>query len=232
LSRRRIVVIEDEADIRDVLRYNLEREGFEVTCATDGEEGLAAVRRAEPDLVLLDLLLPGLDGLEVCRLLKGDERTQRIPIIMVTAKGEEADIVLGLGVGADDYAPKPFSPRELVARIRAVLRRTEREAPADEGRIVRPGIVIDTVRHEVLVDGEPVALTATEFRLLLTLASHPGRVFSRDYLVGRVIGEGVSVIDRTIDVHVQSIRKKLGARRELIETIRGVGYRFQDAAAG
>jgi two-component system alkaline phosphatase synthesis response regulator PhoP len=229
VSKQTIVVIEDEPDIREVLRYNLDREGFTVISAGDGEEGLDAVRRGKPDLVLLDLLLPKLDGLEVCRRLRSDESTRDIPIIMVTAKGEEADIVVGLGVGADDYATKPFSPRELIARVRAVLRRVDKRPPEGGERLEFGGVSIDSLRHEVCVDGEPVSLTATEFRLLLCLASHPGRVFNREYLVARVIGEGVTVVDRTIDVHVQSIRKKLGVRRDLIETIRGVGYRFGDS---
>jgi DNA-binding response OmpR family regulator len=229
LGNQKIVIIEDEPDIRDVLRYNLEREDFVVVCAADGETGIETVRAEQPDLVLLDLLLPGIDGIEVCRMLKTGERTRDIPVIMVTAKGQEADIVLGLGVGADDYATKPFSPRELVARIRAVLRRAGQRQPEADDTIVRGALVIDNVRHEVRVDGEPVGLTATEFRLLLCMAAHPGRVFTRDYLVNRVIGKGVTVVDRTIDVHVQSIRKKLGQRRDLIETIRSVGYRFREA---
>jgi two-component system phosphate regulon response regulator PhoB len=224
-----IIVIEDESDIRENLRFNLEREGFDVAVAEDGETGLALVRRERPDLVLLDLLLPKLDGMEVCRALKGDEATRDVPIIMVTAKADETDIVLGLGLGADDYATKPFSPRELIARVRAVLRRAEkqRSAPPEGERLVRGDLVVDTVRHEVTVAGRPVALTPTEFRLLLCLAARPGRVFGRDSLVSHVIGEGVSVVDRTIDVHVQAIRKKLGASRDLIETVRGVGYRFR-----
>jgi len=229
LKPHKVVVIEDEVDILENLRFNLEREGFEVVCAADGAQGLDAVRREKPDLVLLDLLLPGLDGTEVCRTLKSDPTTRNIPIIMVTAKGEETDIVLGLGLGADDYATKPFSPRELIARVRAVLRRSgARQAQSGE-RLVRDGLVIDSLKHEVTVDGNPVSLTPTEFRLLLCLATHPGRVFGRDYLVSRVIGEGVSVVDRTIDVHVQAIRKKLGAQRELVQTVRGVGYRLRES---
>ena len=228
MKRQKIVVIEDEPDILENLRFNLEREGFDVACAVDGVEGLEVVGREKPDLVLLDLLLPRLDGMEVCRTLKSEPATKGMPIIMVTAKGEETDIVLGLSLGADDYATKPFSPRELIARVRAVLRRSAAQQ-ADAGeRLVRDGLVIDTLKHEVTVDGESVTLTPTEFRLLLCLAAHPGRVFARDYLVSRVIGEGVSVVDRTIDVHVQSIRKKLGAQRELVQTVRGVGYKFRE----
>ena len=228
MKPHKIVVVEDEPDILENLRFNLEREGFEVACASDGVEGLEVVRREIPDLVLLDLLLPRMNGLEVCRTLKSEPATKKIPIIMVTAKGEETDIVLGLSLGADDYATKPFSPSELIARVRAVLRRSGAQQAETGERLVRDGLVIDTLKHEVSVDGESVTLTPTEFRLLLCLAAHPGRVFGRDYLVSRVIGEGVSVVDRTIDVHVQSIRKKLGAQRDRVETVRGVGYKFRE----
>ena len=229
MSRRKIVVIEDEPDIQELIEYNLNREGFQVVVASTGDEGVRTAVREAPDLILLDLLLPGLDGLEVCRKLKSDPVTQAIPIIMVSAKGEESDIVLGLGVGADDYITKPFRPKELIARVKAVLRRGQRQEEENDGeRLVRGDLVIDAVRHEVRVAGKPVVLTATEFRLIHLLASHPGRVFTRDPLVTRVIGGGAAVIDRNIDVHVRSIRKKLGEERDLIGTIRGVGYRFQD----
>jgi len=229
MSRRKIVAIEDEPDILEVVEYNLSREGFQVITARSGDEGVRTVTKEAPELVLLDLLLPGLDGIEVCRKLKMDPVTQKIPIIMVTAKGEESDIVLGLGVGADDYVTKPFRPKELVARVRAVLRRgAMKDGESEAERVVHDGLVVDATRHEVKVDGQPISLTATEFRLLHLLASHPGRVFTRDQLVTRVIGGGAAVIDRNIDVHVRSIRKKLGGRRHLIGTVRGVGYRFQD----
>jgi two-component system phosphate regulon response regulator PhoB len=232
MRKSHIVVIEDEADLREVIHYNLEREGFNVATAGDGESGLKLVRGQQTELVLLDLMLPQMDGLEVCRRLKGDDGTRSIPVIMVTAKGEESDVVLGLGLGADDYVTKPFSPKELVARVRAVLRRGKlREERGPRERIEAHGMVIDTARHEVRVDGKPVTLTATEFRLLHFVASHPGRVFTRDHLLSRVIGEDAYVVDRNIDVHVRSIRKKLGERRDVIETIRGVGYRFLDPAA-
>jgi DNA-binding response OmpR family regulator len=228
--REKIIIIEDEADILEVIEYNLTREGFRVLSACDGETGLDLVRRESPDLVLLDLMLPQLDGVEVCRRLKYDPVTRAIPIVMVTAKGEERDVVLGLGVGADDYVSKPFSPKELVARVRAVLRRGPlREELAAGERIVREGVAIDAVRHQVTIDQKPIAFTATEFRLLHFLASHPGRVFTRDHLLSRVIAEEAIVIDRNIDVHVRAVRKKLGNYRDLIETIRGVGYRFRDA---
>ena len=229
MKNEKIVVIEDEEDILEVIAYNLKREGFDVVTSTSGEDGLAKIERVAPNLVILDLMLPEIDGLDLCRTLKSDPVTQGIPVIMVTAKGEESDVVLGLGMGADDYVTKPFSPKELVARVKAVLRRG-RSAPETDRRerIVRDGVVIDPQRHDVRVDGESVVLTATEFRLLHFLASHPGRVFTRDQLLTRVIGDEAIVIDRNIDVHVRAIRKKLGKHRQLIETIRGVGYRSKD----
>jgi len=229
LPQHKIVVIEDEPDIQEVIEFNLSREGFSVVTASNGEEGVQRVVREAPDLVLLDLLLPGLDGIEVCRKLKMDPVTRQVPIIMVTAKGEESDVVLGLGVGADDYITKPFSPKELVARVRAVLRRGALKAEEGKGeRFSRGDLMIDPLRHEVRLADETLQLTATEFRLLHLLATHAGRVFTRDQLVSRVIGDGAAVIDRNIDVHVRAIRKKLEDHRHLIETVRGVGYRFQD----
>jgi two-component system, OmpR family, alkaline phosphatase synthesis response regulator PhoP len=229
LKSDKIVVIEDEADILEVIAYNLKREGYDVVTSTSGEDGLEKIERTKPNLVVLDLMLPEIDGIELCRKLKSDPVTQAIPVIMVTAKGEESDVVLGLGVGADDYVTKPFSPRELTARVKSVLRRSKLRAETSvRERVAFEGVIIDPQRHEVKVDGEIVTLTATEFRLLHFLASHPGRVFTRDHLLTRVVGEDAIVIDRNIDVHVRAIRKKLGARRDLVETIRGVGYRFRD----
>ena len=229
LKTEKIVVIEDETDILEVIAYNLKREGYEVVTSTSGEDGLQKIEKSKPNLVVLDLMLPEIDGIELCRKLKSDPLTQAIPVIMVTAKGEESDVVLGLGVGADDYVTKPFSPRELTARVKAVLRRSKARGEVDRReRVAFEGVVIDPQRHEVKVDDEPVTLTATEFRLLHFLACHPGRVFTRDHLLTRVIGEDAIVIDRNIDVHVRAIRKKLGNHRDLVETIRGVGYRFKD----
>lgn len=229
LKFEKILVIEDETDILEVIAYNLKREGYDVVTSTSGEDGLEKIEKTKPNLVVLDLMLPEVDGIELCRKLKSDPVTQGIPVIMVTAKGEESDVVLGLGVGADDYVTKPFSPRELTARVKAVLRRSKARGETDRReRISFEGVVIDPQRHEVRVDDEAILLTATEFRLLHFLASHPGRVFTRDHLLTRVIGDDAIVIDRNIDVHVRAIRKKLGGRRELIETIRGVGYRFKD----
>jgi two-component system, OmpR family, alkaline phosphatase synthesis response regulator PhoP len=233
-KRQKLLVIEDEADILELLVYNLSREGYAVSGCRDGLEGLQQARQELPGLILLDLMLPGMDGIEVCTRLKADHATRAIPIVMVTAKGEESDIVLGLGVGADDYIVKPFSPRELVARVKAVLRRGPLADEAGSGRIVRQasategGLAIDPAKFEVTLDGETIVCTATEFKLLHLLAANPGRVFTRDSLLSRVIGDDVVVLERNIDVHIRALRKKLGGRRELIETIRGVGYRFKE----
>jgi len=230
-TQKRILVIEDEEDILEVIEYNLARERYAVTTSTDGLDGLAKARKGSFDLVILDLMLPGLDGIEVCKRMKIDPATNSIPIIMVTAKGEESDVVLGLGVGADDYIRKPFSPKELVARVKAVLRRgAMKEESGTRDRIVLGGLVIDSTRFEVKIDGEMVPFTATEFRLLHALASRPGRVFSRDDLVSKVIGDDAAVMSRNIDVHIKVIRKKLGAYRDFIETVRGVGYKFRERA--
>lgn len=230
MSKPKIAVIEDEDDLREILEYNLQREGFETFSSADGGEGLSMVRERRPDLVLLDLMLPGRDGLEVCREIKTDERLRSTHIIMLTAKSEETDVVLGLGLGADDYMTKPFRPSVLIARVKAVLRRgpLKVEESSAKERVEVGALSIDAGRHEVRVGGEPVELTATEFRLLHFLASHPGRVFSREQIINHAIGQTAVVIDRNIDVHVRAVRKKIGELRELIQTVRGVGYRFKD----
>jgi len=227
MSRGTVLVIDDEQDLIELVRYNLEKDGFEVVGALDGENGLRIARERKPDLVVVDLMLPGLDGLEVCRLLRGDERTSRIPVIMLTARTSESDRIVGLELGADDYVTKPFSPRELAARVKAVLRRTGgRVEPHD---VLRRGeLTLDLARHEVLCRDEPVTLTATEFRLLHFLAARPGRVFSRGEMIDGALGREVAVLDRTIDVHVTALRRKLGPCGEAIETIRGFGYRFRE----
>ena len=227
MKKPKIVVIEDEVDILEVINYNLLKEGFDVCSALDGEEGLALIKKEVPDLVLLDLMLPGLDGIEICRKLKTDYSTRSIPIIMVTAKGEESDIVLGLGMGADDYMVKPFRPRELMARIRSVLRRGD-FIEEGEGVVSIDELVIDINRHQVKLEGKKIVLTAMEFKLLHFLASHPGQVFTRENLLNHVSSDDTFIIDRNIDVHIRSIRKKLDKHRELIETIHRVGYRFRD----
>ena len=228
--QKQIVIVEDEPDILDVLSYNLKREGFEVATSQNGAEGLGLIQRLKPDLVLLDLMLPGMDGLDVCRQLKTNSVTDNIPVIMLTAKGEESDVVLGLGLGADDYIPKPFSPKELIARIKAVLRRTSAKEVISDTVIEIDQLHIDEGKHKVSMDNEEVQLTATEFRLLFYLASHPGRVYSREQLLDQAFGGDVVVVDRNIDVHIRAIRKKLNCEQNFIETIRGVGYRFKDVA--
>lgn len=230
MNRKTVLIVEDEVDIRELLEYVLEREGFGVLSAADGQIGLGLARRKGPDLILLDLMLPGLDGLEVCRQLKHDRATRAIPVIMVTAKGDEADIVLGLGLGADDYVPKPFSPKEVVARVRAVLRRAAEGGDHDDHkRVVHGTLVVDPERHKAELGGRDLGLTATEFRIFHYLASSPGRVFSRDQILSRALGPNTVVTDRSVDVHIRALRKKLDDGRDLIETVRGIGYRFAES---
>lgn len=229
MAHERILVVEDEPEIQELVGYHLTREGYRVTCTASGEQALAAVRRDPPDLILLDLMLPGVDGLEVCQRLKADPSTRCVPVVILTAKSEEADMVSGLELGADDYLPKPFSPRVLVARIRAVLRRARRESPEALQAIDIDGLHIHAGRHEVLVEGEPVRLTPTEFRVLQVLASRPGWVFTRPQIAD-AIHEGDSLVtDRSIDVQIVGLRRKLGAMGSRIETVRGVGYRLRQA---
>jgi len=231
VKAKRVLIVEDEPDIQDLLSYNIGREGFDVVCADRGELALKIVEQHPPDLILLDLMLPGMDGLAVCRHLKGSDDTAGIPIVMLTAKGEETDVVVGLEMGADDYITKPFSPRILAARLKAVLRRpagrdAERDGP---GAVIRTGsLVITPERHEALVSGESVDLTATEFRLLCLLAGRVGRVFTRQQIIESVHEGFAAVTDRSVDVQIVSLRRKLGEAGKRIETVRGVGYRFQD----
>ncbi len=228
MSRENILVVDDEEDILELVSYNLAREGFRVACASTGEDGLEKARMKLPDLVILDLMLPGVDGLDVCKQLKGDPKTSHIPIVMLTAKGEEADMVTGLELGADDYIAKPFSPRVLTARVKTVLRRRKKESADDTSVIQIYDLVINPGRHEVLVKGKPVELTFTEFKILYALAKRPGWVFSRYQIVDAVRGEDYPVTDRSVDVQIVSLRKKLGGCGKYIETVRGVGYRFKD----
>ncbi|MGO8760602.1 MAG: response regulator [Desulfobaccales bacterium] len=228
MAKEHILVVEDEEDILELLRYNLAKEGFRVTGALSGEEAVRAARSTPPDLIVLDLMLPGMDGLTVCRELKMDAKTREVPIIILTAKGEEVDIVAGLELGADDYVIKPFSPRVLLARLRAVLRRRQAEpAPVSDSLILHE-MTLHPGRHEVLVQGRPVDLTATEFRLLHFLARRPGWVFTRAQIVQGVQGEDYSVSDRAVDVQIVGLRKKLGPAGKYIETVRGVGYRLKE----
>ena len=229
MDAQRILVIEDDPDIVELLQYNLEREGFEVKVAKTGEEGKARATECRPSLILLDLMLPRTSGLDVCRELRGREDTKRTPIIMVTAKGEESDVVLGLELGADDYVTKPFSVKELIARIHSVLRRTNVRPQKASSRIERGTLVIDSDRHEVLLNGEQVDLTLAEYRLLRALAGSPGRVFTREQLIGQITAGGYMIAERNVDVHVAAIRRKLKEISELIVTVRGIGYKFKDS---
>ena len=228
MARTRILVVDDEPDILDLVQYNLSKAQYDVVGVVSGEEALAQARTTPPDLIVLDLMLPGVDGLEVCKALKRDTRTAVIPIVILTARGEEADIVAGLELGADDYLTKPFSPRVLLARIRAVLRRHHTEPVAADAVITHHGLVLHPGRHEVLVEGQPVPLTLTEFRVLHLLARRPGWVFTRNQIIAAAQGADVSVTERSVDVHIVSLRRKLGTIGEAIETIRGVGYRLQE----
>ncbi len=229
MSKGHILVVDDEEDLLELVAYNLRREGYEVDCVTTGETALRAARSKRVDLILLDLMLPGADGLEVCRALRSDPQTRDISVVMLTAKGDEADIVAGIELGADDYITKPFSPRVLLARIRAVLRRHSQSAPIDDSALVRiHQLEIDPVRHEVTVEKRKLDLTITEFRVLSWLARHPGRVFTRQQIIDAVRGDDYPVTERSVDVQVVALRRKLGKCGDYIETIRGVGYRFKE----
>lgn len=228
MSNEHILVVEDEEDIFELISYNLRKEGFKVTGAGSGEEALNSVKTEAPDLIILDLMLPGMDGFEVCRFLKQSDSFRDIPLVMLTAKGEESDIVSGLELGADDYMTKPFSPRILLARLRAILRRNQRRTPVVADKIRHGDLVIDRGRHQVLLGGQPLELTNTEFRILYYLACRPGWVFTRTQIVAAIHEDDFSITDRAVDVQIVGLRKKLGENNALIETIRGVGYRFRD----
>ena len=225
--RKKILIVDDESDIVEFVEYNLRREQYDTRSASDGTSALRRAREELPDLILLDLMLPGIHGLEVCKQLKSWRETAHIPIVMLTAKGEESDIVTGLELGADDYIPKPFSMRLLLARIRSVMRRTSRTGVTEPSMTRIHGLVIDDERHEVQYEGVSVQLTLTEYKLLRFLARNPGRVFTRTQILDNIQDEQVLVVDRAIDVHVAALRRKLGDAGAFIETIRGVGYRFK-----
>lgn len=227
MAKENILVVDDEEDILELVQYNLAKEGYQVTGATTGEQGLEAARAKHPDLVLLDLMLPGMDGLDVCKVLKNDGATQDIPVIILSAKGEEADIVTGLEIGADDYIVKPFSPRVVSARIKSVLRRKNAGAIEESENIKIEDLAIHPGKHEVLLKGKPLELTFTEFKILHFLARQRGWVFTRYQIVDAVHGEDYPVTDRSVDVQIVGLRKKLGKYGKLIETVRGVGYRFK-----
>ncbi len=227
MSKQTILIIEDERALVEVLTYNLRKEGFEVVSATDGQDGLRRAQTTLPDLIVLDLMLPVIEGLEVCRVLKSGARTRDIPLLMLTARSEEVDEIVGFQMGADDYVTKPFKIKPLIQRIKALLRR--KKTPAGEGDVVAAGgIEIDRAQHRATVGGEELSLTPTEFRLLWSIVRQPGRAFSRHELMEAAMGDDALVLERTIDVHVKSLRQKLGSRAEQIETVRGVGYRFRE----
>jgi two-component system phosphate regulon response regulator PhoB len=227
MSKPSILIIEDERALVEVLTYNLRKEGFEVHSATDGQDGLRRAQTTLPDLIILDLMLPVIEGLEVCRVLKSGARTKDIPLLMLTARSEEVDEIVGFQMGADDYVTKPFKIKPLIQRIKALLRR--KKTVAAEGEVVSAGgIDIDRAQHRAAAGGQELTLTPTEFRLLWALVRQPGRAFSRQELMEAAMGDDALVLERTIDVHVKSLRQKLGPRAEQIETVRGVGYRFRE----
>lgn len=227
MGKEQILVVDDEEDILELVRYNLVQEGFTVICAETGEHALAVARTVLPDLVILDLMLPGINGLEVARTLKSDEKTRHIPIIMLTAKGEESDVVIGLELGADDYVTKPFSPKILTARAKAVMRRSM-DVPEENGLIHVDDLMIDPGRRKVYVQNKETELSFTEFQILLFLSKRPGWVFTRSQIVDGVRGDNYPVTDRSVDVQIVGLRKNLGKCGAYIETVRGVGYRFKE----
>jgi len=227
MAKPTILVVDDEEDIRELVELNLRREGYHVVMCETGEQALEQVSSQAPDAIVLDLMLPGIDGLEVCRRLKAEPKTRQVAVVMLTAKGEEADIVTGLEIGADDYVTKPFSGKVLVARIRRLLRK-HREQDDEHGVVKIHELTIDPARHEILVGDEAVALTLTEFNILSTLAKRPGRVFTRYQIVDAIHGSDYLVTDRAVDVQIVSLRKKLGPCAKYVDTVRGVGYRFLD----
>ena len=227
MSKPRILIVEDEKDILELVKYNLEKEGYLVFTALNAEDGLNLLEKESVQLVILDLMLPGIDGLEACRLIKQDPKTKNIPVIMLTAKSEESDVIVGLQLGADDYVTKPFSPKVLLARIKAVARRLASKQTSEETREIG-GLKIDTAKHKITYQNQLIELTTIEFNILEFLSRHPGRVFNRDQIMDRVWKEGRFIIDRAVDVHIRGLRKKMGKAAELIETVRGAGYRFKD----
>jgi len=228
MIKEKILVVDDEEDILELIRFNLHREGYDVVCAGTGEAALEILKNQTVDLIVLDLLLPGIDGLTVTKRLKKDAQSSSIPIIMLTAKSEESDVVAGLEVGAEDYITKPFSPRILIARARAIMRRHNQQPPPQEPVLQCDGLTIDIRKHIVRVNNKPVGLTFTEFEVLALLASRPGWAFSRTQIVDAVRGFNYSVTDRSVDVQIVGLRRKLGNCGKYIETVRGVGYRFRE----
>ena len=224
--KKLILIVDDEKDILDLVSYNLKKAGFHSIGVEDGEKALSSAREEIPDAIILDLMLPGISGLDVCRVLKGDSKTNSIPILMLTARVADSDIVKGLEIGADDYVTKPFSPKVLVARIQALLRRGSERVLDPDGILSAGNLIIHPGKREVKVYGEKISLTFTEFQILFLLASHPNWVFTREQIIEEVRGENYPVTDRTVDFQIVGLRKKLGTAGELVKTVRGVGYRF------
>ena len=231
MPRVKVLIIEDDRPIAEVLTYNLKNAGYEVFVATDGQDGLNQAQLKSPDVVVLDLMLPVIDGQEVCKRLRADPATRDTLIMMLTARAEETDQLIGFSLGADDYVTKPFSVKVVLERIKA-LRRRRAFDPQAEDTVACHGVVVDRLRHRVMIDNQPIPLTVSEFRLLDTLIRQPGRVFQRSELIDAALGDDIMVLERTIDVHIRSLRRKMQEHADLIETVRGVGYRFRDPSAG
>lgn len=227
MPKASILIVEDDPSLAEVLDYNLRQEGYDTLVASDGQQGLREIRLRSPDLVILDLMLPMIDGIEVCRLLRADAATQGASVLMLTARSEEADQLIGFSVGADDYVTKPFSVRVLLQRINALLRRKD-QGVADRNVLVSQGVMIDRSRHRATIGDNALDLTPSEFGLLTSLIKQPGRAFSRSELIDAALGDDAIVLERTIDVHIRALRKKLGAHADLVQTVRGIGYRFRD----
>jgi DNA-binding response OmpR family regulator len=229
MSKPKILIVEDDRSLADVLRYNLQQAGYEVIMASDGQDGLAQAQLKSPDMIILDLMLPVIDGLEVCRQIRSDPATRDIMVLMLTAKAEESDQLIGFSLGADDYVTKPFSVKVLMERVKALSRRKSEGGAINSDDVVScHGVLVDRRRYRVTAQGTPVQLTRSEFRLLETLIRQPGRVFQRSELIDAALGEDTIVMERTIDVHIRALRRKLGNMADVIETMRGVGYRFRD----
>lgn len=227
MAKKVIFAIDDEKDILKLLQYNLEKEGYQFSSAKTGEEGLDAIRSKQPDLIILDIMLPGMDGLEVLKIIRANKETKNIPVLMLTAKGSEIDQIVGFELGAIEYISKPFSVKVLLARVKSIFRHAEPKK--DEAQVLRVGdLMVDKERHQFTIKGKPVVLTKLEFKMISFFLSNRGKVFSRDQLLSGVWEGEAFVVDRTVDVHVKSLRAKLGKHRDLIETVRGSGYRFAD----
>ena len=231
MSKKKLLIIEDDRSLANVVEYNFANSGYEVFCARDGQDGINQARNRMPDIILLDLMIPVIDGIEVCRQLRAESTTRETPIIMVTAKSEEVDQLIGFSVGADDYVIKPFSVRVLMEKVKTLLRRHARSQGTGLDIVTSGPVEVDRGRHRVLVDQKQLELTPSEFRLLDTLIRHPGRAFERSELINAALGADTLALERTIDVHIRSLRKKLGVHADVIQTVRGVGYRFRESSS-